>query len=73
MVINALSANVNVFMADFNSQRNWNKVIDGQINLRDALTAPSCQMGKIYQLKPNRFDLSSTQSARKNMSPGVRP
>ena len=39
MVINALNANVKVFMADFEDSLapEWNKVIDGQINLRDAV------------------------------------
>ncbi len=35
MVINALNANVKSFMADFEDSLapDWNKVIDGQINL----------------------------------------
>ena len=39
MVINALNANVKVFMADFEThwRRPGNKVIEGQINLRDAV------------------------------------
>ena len=39
MVINAPNANVKVFMADFEDSLapNWGKVIDGQINLRDAV------------------------------------
>ncbi len=39
MVINALNANVKVFMADFEDSLApaWNKVIEGQINLRDAV------------------------------------
>ena len=39
MVINALNANVKVFMADFEDSLapTWDKVIDGQINLRDAV------------------------------------
>ena len=39
MVINALNANVRVFMADFEDSLapEWSKVIDGQINLRDAV------------------------------------
>ncbi len=39
MVINALNANVKVFMADFEDSLapDWRKVIDGQINLRDAV------------------------------------
>ena len=37
-------------------QADWNKVIDGQINLRDAVNGTisySNEAGKIYQLKPN--------------------
>ncbi|MGS2657340.1 hypothetical protein [Citrobacter koseri] len=39
MVINALNANVKVFMADFEDSLapEWSKVIDGRINLRDAV------------------------------------
>jgi len=39
MVINALNANVKVFMADFEDSMSpaWDKVLDGQINLRDAV------------------------------------
>ena len=56
MVINALNANVKVFMADFEDSMSpaWNKVLDGQVNLRDAVngtidyTNPS--NGKQYQL-----------------------
>ncbi|MFS2224065.1 malate synthase A [Pantoea sp. B65] len=58
MVINALNANVNVFMADFEDSLapSWEKVIAGQINLRDAVNGTisySNEAGKIYQLKPN--------------------
>ena len=58
MVINALNANVNVFMADFEDSLApcWDKVIEGQINLRDAVNGTisySNEAGKIYQLKPN--------------------
>lgn len=56
MVINALNANVKVFMADFEDSLApaWDKVLDGQVNLRDAVngdisyTNPS--NGKEYQL-----------------------
>ncbi|MCX8772609.1 malate synthase A [Vibrio parahaemolyticus] len=56
MVINALNANVKVFMADFEDSMSpaWDKVFDGQVNLRDAVngnisyTNPS--NGKHYQL-----------------------
>ncbi|MBN3256507.1 malate synthase A [Pectobacterium brasiliense] len=58
MVINALNANVKVFMADFEDSLSpgWEKVIDGQINLRDAVRGTISyinETGKIYQLKPN--------------------
>ncbi|MGI2152917.1 malate synthase A [Shewanella oncorhynchi] len=59
MVINALNANAKVFMADFEDSLapSWEKVVEGQINLRDAVrgdieyTAPD--MGKHYKLGPN--------------------
>ena len=59
MVINALNAKVKVFMADFEDSLapSWQKVIEGQINLRDAVrgdieyTAP--ETGKQYRLDPN--------------------
>lgn len=58
MVINALNANVKVFMADFEDSLapSWDKVIDGQINLRDAVNGTisyTNEAGKIYQLKPD--------------------
>ena len=58
MVINALNANVKVFMADFEDSLApaWEKVIAGQINLRDAVRGTISyqnEAGKIYQLKPN--------------------
>ncbi|AUG99217.1 malate synthase A [Prodigiosinella confusarubida] len=58
MVINALNANVKVFMADFEDSLSpsWEKVIDGQINLRDAVRGTISyinETGKIYQLKPD--------------------
>jgi malate synthase len=58
MVINALNANVKVFMADFEDSLapSWSKVIDGQINLRDAISGTiswTNEAGKIYQLKPD--------------------
>jgi len=58
MVINALNANVKVFMADFEDSLapSWSKVIDGQINLRDAVNGTiswTNEAGKIYQLKPD--------------------
>lgn len=59
MVINALNANAKVFMADFEDSLapSWQKVVEGQINLRDAVrgdieyTAP--ETGKHYKLEPN--------------------
>ncbi|KHN57050.1 malate synthase [Dickeya fangzhongdai] len=58
MVINALNANVKVFMADFEDSLapSWPKVIEGQINLRDAVRGTityTSEVGKIYQLKPD--------------------
>ena len=58
MVINALNANVKVFMADFEDSLapSWDKVIEGQINLHDAVNGTisyTNETGKIYQLKPN--------------------
>lgn len=58
MVINALNANVKVFMADFEDSLapNWQKVIEGQINLRDAVRGTisyTNEAGKIYQLGPD--------------------
>lgn len=59
MIINALNANVKVFMADFEDSLapSWEKVVTGQINLRDAVrgtieyTAP--ETGKQYRLNDN--------------------
>lgn len=56
MIINALNANVKVFMADFEDSLapSWQKVVEGQVNLRDAVrgeiefTAP--ETGKHYSL-----------------------
>lgn len=58
MIINALNANVNVFMADFEDSLSpgWDKVIAGQINLRDAVSGAisyTSEEGKVYQLKPD--------------------
>lgn len=55
MVVNALNSSANVFMADFEDANvpSWENLIDGQINLRDAIrrqidfTSPE---GKAYQL-----------------------
>ncbi|CAK7059994.1 malate synthase A [Saezia sanguinis] len=56
MVINALNANVKVFMADFEDSLapSWKKVIEGQINLHDAVNRTisyTNENGKLYQLK----------------------
>ncbi|WP_434526824.1 malate synthase A [Photorhabdus asymbiotica] len=56
MVINALNANVKVFMADFEDSLApaWDKVIEGQINLRDAVNGTISYVndqGKQYQLR----------------------
>lgn len=57
MVINALNANVKVFMADFEDSMApaWDKVLDGQVNLRDAvnetISYTNPDNGKKYQLK----------------------
>ncbi|MBS1516827.1 MAG: malate synthase A [Bacteroidetes bacterium] len=56
MIINALNSGANVFMADFEDSNSptWENVIEGQINLRDAInktisfTSPE---GKNYKLK----------------------
>ncbi|EOC1795418.1 malate synthase A [Vibrio fluvialis] len=56
MVINALNANVKVFMADFEDSMApaWGKVLDGQINLRDAVNGTisytNPDNGKRYEL-----------------------
>ncbi|MDR0587670.1 MAG: malate synthase A [Burkholderiales bacterium] len=55
MIINALNANVKVFMADFEDSLapSWRKVIDGQINLRDATQKTisfTGEGGKSYRL-----------------------
>ncbi|PFG46268.1 malate synthase [Vibrio sp. ES.051] len=57
MVINALNANVKVFMADFEDSMSpaWSKVLDGQVNLRDAVNGAISYTnpgnGKHYQLE----------------------
>nr|WP_319555680.1 malate synthase A [uncultured Vibrio sp.] len=56
MVINALNANVKVFMADFEDSMSpaWNAVLDGQVNLRDAVNGTISYTnpgnGKHYEL-----------------------
>ncbi|MDX3775706.1 malate synthase A [Chromatiaceae bacterium AAb-1] len=57
MIINALNADVKVFMADFEDSQapSWQGVIEGQINLRDAnsgtISYTDSQSGKSYVLK----------------------
>ncbi|WP_217522193.1 malate synthase A [Vibrio metschnikovii] len=57
MVINALNANVKVFMADFEDSMSpaWDKLLDGQVNLRDAVNGTISYRNpdndKVYQLK----------------------
>ncbi|AUI85382.1 malate synthase A [Vibrio azureus] len=57
MVINALNANVKVFMADFEDSMSpaWEKLLDGQLNLRDAVNGTISYTnptnGKHYQLR----------------------
>ncbi|SFN20939.1 malate synthase [Izhakiella capsodis] len=58
MIINALNADVDVFMADFEDSLapSWQKIIEGQINLRDAVNGTisyTSNDGKIYQLQPD--------------------
>ncbi len=56
MVINALNANVKVFMADFEDSMSpaWSGVLDGQVNLRDAVNGTISYTnpgnGKQYEL-----------------------
>ena len=56
MVINALNANVKVFMADFEDSMSpdWQQLLDGQINLRDAVNGTisytNPETGKQYRL-----------------------
>lgn len=57
MIINALNADVKVFMADFEDSQtpSWDGVIEGQINLRDAnlgtISYTDPQSGKHYELR----------------------
>ena len=58
MVINALNANVKCFMADFEDSLTptWDAVIDGQVNLRDAVNSTISYQsgdGRRYQLHPD--------------------
>jgi len=57
MIINALNSGAKVFMADFEDSNTptWNNLLDGQINLRDAIrrtiTFADSGSGKQYKLK----------------------
>ncbi|CUS48380.1 MAG: malate synthase GlcB [Idiomarinaceae bacterium HL-53] len=59
MVINALNADVDVFMADFEDAQSptWDGLVQGQINLRDAnagtISFTDETKGKRYELKAN--------------------
>ncbi|RUO18426.1 malate synthase A [Aliidiomarina iranensis] len=59
MIINALNADVDVFMADFEDAQSptWEGLIQGQINLRDAnlgnISHTDTKSGKEYALKEN--------------------
>ena len=56
MIINALNSNVKVFMADFEDSNSptWDNILDGQINLRDAvdktITFTNPHNNKFYEL-----------------------
>ncbi len=55
MVINALNSSANVFMADFEDSNSptWPNLLDGQVNLRDAVTRSitfTSPEGKAYKL-----------------------
>jgi malate synthase len=57
MIINALNSGAHVFMADFEDSSTplWNNLLDGQLNLRDAIrrtiTFDDPSTGKSYRLK----------------------
>ncbi len=59
MMINALNADVKVFMADFEDALSptWRNVIDGQVNMRDAnrgeIAFEDPKSGKKYELQPD--------------------
>lgn len=62
MVINALNCGANVFMADFEDSNapTWSNMIEGQINLRDAMRRSitfQSPEGKQYQLNPQTATL----------------
>lgn len=59
MIINAMNSGANIFMADFEDSNspNWDNVIGGQINLRDAINKTisftNMENGKEYKLNKN--------------------
>ena len=58
MIINALNSGANVFMADFEDSNtpSWSNLLEGQINLRDAVRREIRYMspeGKMYELGEN--------------------
>ena len=58
MIINALNSDVKVFMADFEDSNSptWDNIINGQINLRDAVNKTinfTNNNGKLYELNEN--------------------
>jgi malate synthase len=62
MVINALNSGANVFMADFEDSNTptWQNMIEGQINLRDAVAGVISFVnpeGKTYRLNPQTATL----------------
>ena len=63
MVINALNSGANVFMSDFEDSTSpiWRNMIDGQVNLRDAVRRTinyASPEGKRYQLNEKTATLS---------------
>ncbi len=57
MIINALNSDAKVFMADFEDATSptWNNIVEGQINLRDAVAGTiefTNRDGRFYALKP---------------------
>jgi len=63
MVINGLNSGASVYMADFEDSTSptWNNLIEGQLNLRDAvrgdISYTNPQNGKMYKLNPKTSTL----------------
>jgi malate synthase len=62
MIINALNSGANVFMADFEDSNspNWANVMDGQVNLKDAVRREIRYLspdGRLYELGPKTATL----------------